>query len=329
MTDIAPHIAAFLRQRLPVERAASQHTCDAYAYAFQILFNFTSQKFGVSPSALKLEQIDAPLVLEFLEHLQTERGNRPRTRNARLTAIKSFMRFVEYRVPSALEQVKRILSIPVQKTDVRLVAHLTTEQCKLILDAPDPTTRLGIRDRTMLHLCVTAGLRVSELVGLRLDDVSFKSPYMNLHVRGKGRKDRILILWKTVAESVRAWLAVRGEALVPELFLNARGKQITRAGFEYLLRKHVAKSGEHCPSLLEKRVSPHVLRHTCALNILQATGDIRKVALWLGHESIQTTEDYLRVDVTERISVLESVTPPQLRPGRFRPPDKLIALLRG
>lgn len=208
-------------------------------------------------------------------------------------------------------------------------AHLTTEQCKSILDAPDPTTRLGIRDRTMLYLCVTAGLRVSELVGLRLDDVSFKSPYMNLHVCGKGRKDRILILWKTVAESVRAWMAVRGEALVPELFLNARGKQITRAGFEYLLRKHVAKSSEYCPSLMEKRVSPHVLRHTCALNILQATGDILKVALWLGHESIQTTEDYLRVDVTERIGVLESVTPPQLRPGKFRPPDKLIALLRG
>lgn len=329
MTDLAPHITAYLRQRLPVERAASPHTCDTYAYAFQLLFNFASQKLGVPPSALQLEHLEAPLVLEFLEHLQTARGNGPRTRNARLTAIKAFMHFVEHRVPSALEQIKRILAVPAQKTDLRLVAHLTAEQCTSLLEAPDPTTRSGIRDRTMLHLSMAAGLRVSELVGLHLDDVTFQSRYVDLQVRGKGRKHRILTLWNAVAESVRAWLAVRGDAPVPELFLNARGKEMTRAGFEYLLRKHATTAREPCPSLCGKRISPHVLRHTCALNILQATGDIRKVALWLGHESIQTTETYLRVDVTERIGVLQSVTPPQLRPGKFRPPDQLIASLRG
>ena len=329
MTDIAPHITAFLRQRLPVERGASQHTCDTYAYAFQIFFEFASRKLGVPPSALQLEQLDAPLVLDFLDYLQTVRGNRPRTRNARLTAIKSFMRYVEYREPGALEQIRRILGIPVQKTDTRLVDHLTAEQSKAILDAPEPTTRLGIRDRTMNHLSLTGGLRVSELVGLRLDAVAFKSRYVDLHVHGKGRKDRILTLWKVVAESVRAWLAVRGDALVPELFLNARGKHMTRAGFEYVLRTHASTAQAHCPSLGGKRISPHVLRHTCALNILQATGDIRKVALWLGHESIQTTEDYLRVDVTQRISVIDTVLPHQLRPGKFRPPDKLIASFRG
>ncbi len=327
MSDIAPHITAFLRLRLPIERAASQNTCDTYSYAFQILFEFASLKLGVPPSALQLEQIDAPLVLDFLEHIQTARGNSPSTRNARLTAIKSFMRFVEHRVPSALEQIKCVLSIPAQKTDIRLVDHLTAEQYQAILDAPDPTTRLGIRDRTMLHLSVTAGLRVSELVGLRVDEVTFESRYVNLHVRGKGRKDRILKLWKAVAKSLRAWLAVRGEAPVPELFLNAKGHQMTRAGFEYILRKHTATACTYCRSLQGKRVSPHVLRHTCALNILQATGDIRQVALWLGHESIQTTEDYLRVDVTQRIGVLKSVTPPQLRPGKFSPPDRLIASL--
>jgi len=329
MTDLAPHITAYLRQRLPVERAASPHTCDTYAYAFQLLFNFASQKLGVPPSALQLEHLEAPLVLEFLEHLQTARGNGPRTRNARLTAIKAFMHFVEHRVPSALEQIKRILAVPAQKTDLRLVAHLTAEQCTSLLEAPDPTTRSGIRDRTMLHLSMAAGLRVSELVGLHLDDVTFQSRYVDLQVRGKGRKHRILTLWNAIAESVRAWLAVRGDAPVPELFLNARGKEMTRAGFEYLLRKHATTAREPCPSLCGKRISPHVLRHTCALNILQATGDIRKVALWLGHESIQTTETYLRVDVTERIGVLQSVTPPQLRPGKFRPPDQLIASLRG
>lgn len=329
MTDIAPHITAFLRRRLEIERAASPHTRDTYAYAFQLLFDFAGRKLGVPPSALHLENINAPLVLEFLEDLETRRRNGARTRNARLTAIRSFMHFVEYRVPSALEQVKRVLSIPAKKTDIRLVNHLTAEQGQAILDAPDPTTRLGIRDRTMLYLAFTAGLRVSELVGLRLDEVSFQSRYVSLHVRGKGRKDRILTLWKAVSDSVRAWLAVRGEARVPELFLNARGIEMTRAGFEYLLGKYAAKACESCPSLRGKRVSPHVLRHTCALNILQATGDVRKVALWLGHESIQTTEDYLRVDVTQKIGILKSVTPPQLRPGKFRPPDKLIAALGG
>jgi site-specific recombinase XerD len=329
MTDIAPHITAFLRQRLEVERAASPHTRDTYAYAFQLLFDFASQKLGVRPSALQLEQIDAPLVLKFLEDLQTSRGNGAQTRNVRLTAIRSFMHFVEHRVPSALEQVKRVLSIPTKKTGISLVNHLTAEQCQAILDEPDPTSRLGIRDRTMFHVAVTAGLRVSELVGLRLDEVSFQSRYVDLHVRGKGRKDRILSLWKQVADSVRAWLAVRGEARVPELFINARGNGMTRAGFEYLLRKHTARARKSCASLGGKRVSPHVLRHTCALTILQATGDIRKVALWLGHESIQTTENYLRVDVTQRIGVLKAVTPPQLRPGKFRPGDKLIAALKG
>lgn len=327
MTEIAAHITAFLHQRLGIERAVSPHTQDTYAYAFQLLFDFASRKLGVRPSALQLEQLDARLVLGFLEDLQKTRGNSARTRNARLTAIKSFMHFVEYRVPSALEQIKQVLSIPLKKTDIRLVNHLIAEQCKAIVDAPDPSKRLGIRDRTMIHLAITAGLRVSELVGLRLEDVSFQSRYLDLHVRGKGRKDRILTLWKEVSNSVQAWMAVRGGTQVPELFLNARGKQMTRSGFEYVLAKHTAAARGVCPSLRGKRVSPHVLRHSCALTILQATGDIRKVALWLGHESIQTTEDYLRVDVTQRIGVLNAVTPPQLRPGKFRPPDKLIASL--
>ena len=329
MTALAPHITAFLRDRLPVERAASPNTCDSYAYAFRLLLTFASRKLAAPPSALHLEHLDAPLVLAFLADLQTVRGNKPRTRNARLTAIKSFMHFVEHRVPAALEQIQRVLAIPIQKTDRRLVDYLTAEECQPLLDAPDPTTRTGIRDRTMLHLCVTAGLRVSELVGLRLDDVTFSAPYVELHVRGKGRKERLLSLWKAVADSVRAWLAVRGEAPVPELFLNARGRDMTRAGFACLLRKHAATARAQCPTLQRKRISPHVLRHTCALTVLQATGDIRQVALWLGHESIQTTEDYLRVDVTQRIGVLMSVTPPQLRPGKFRPPDALIASLRG
>jgi integrase/recombinase XerD len=328
MTDIAPHITAFFRERLERERAVSPHTRATYAYAFQLLLEYSSRKLGIRPAALQLEHLDARIVLGFLEDLQTTRGNGARTRNARLTAIKSFMHFLEYRVPSALEQIRQILSIPLMKTDVRLVNHFTAEECQAILDAPDPSTRIGIRDRTMIHVAMTAGLRVSELVALRLNDVSFQSRYVDLHVRGKGRKERILSLWKEVSDSVRTWMAVRGSVQALELFLNARGNRMTRAGFEYLLAKHAETACGVCPSLRGKSVSPHALRHTCALNVLQATGDIRKVALWLGHENTQTTEDYLRVDVIQRIGVLKAVTPPQLRPGKFHPSDKLIASLR-
>ena len=329
MTNIAPHVTAWLRQRLPVERAASQHTCDTSAYAFQLLLHFASQQYSTPPSALQLEHIDAPFVLEFLESLHQVRGNAPRTRNARLTAIKSFMHFVAYRVPSALDQVNCVLASPNQKTDIRRVAHLRAEQCQAILDNPAPTTRLAIRDRAMLHVSISAGLRVSALVGLRLSDGSFEARDLHLHGCGKGRKNRRLTLWRPVAESGRSWLAVRGDAMVPALFLNARGKAMTRAGFASLVRKHATEASQRCPALRGRRLSPHVLRHTGALNSLQATGDIRKVALWLGHESIQTTEDYLRVDVTQRIGILHTGTPPQLRPGKFRPPAKLMASLRG
>ena len=327
MTPIAPHISAFLRERLPLERQASEHTCDSYAYAFQLLFDFASKKLKVPPSALHLEQIDAPLVLSFLQHLESVRGNTASSRNVRLAAIKSFMRFVEHRIPSALDQVHRILAIPVKKTDTRLVGHLDVKEMQAVVDAPDPSTRYGIRDRAMLHLGFIAGLRVSELVGLRLNDLTW-NPTPCVLVHGKGRRERALPLCKESADAIRAWLSVRGEALVPELFLNARGRNMTRSGFEYVLRKHVRTAAESCASLVAKRVSPHTLRHTCGMITLQATGDIRKVSLWLGHTSTQSTDIYTRADPTQKIEAIEGITPPILRRGRFRPPDKLISLLK-
>jgi len=329
MTPIAAHITAYLRERLPNERMASPHTCDTYAYAFQLLFQFASQRLGCSPAAIQLEQLDTPLVLAFLEHLQTCRHNSPSTRNARLAAIKSFMHFLEYRVPSALEQIRQVLAIPFQRTDINLVRHLTQAEMQALLDAPDPSTRHGIRDRAMLHLAFTGGLRVSELVGLRVDDASFRAGYVDIRVMGKGRKQRILTLWKTVAASLRAWLSIRGNVSVPELFVNARAQPLTRSGFKHILNKYVPAAIHKCPSLKTKRVSPHVCRHTCALNTLQATRDIRKVALWLGHESIQTTEVYLRADPSQKREMLEAVLPPNLKRGSFRPTDKFIASFRG
>ena len=327
MTLLAPHLTAFLRDRLPRERSASPHTCDAYAYAFQLLLSFAAKRLQTQPSALLLEQLDVPLVLAFLDDLETTRSNSPRTRNARLAAIKAFARFVEYRVASCIQQVHSLLAIPSKKTDERLVAYLTRDEMQAVLDAPDPRSRQGTRDRAMLHLAFAAGLRVSELVGLCLDEVTLQ-PQPAVHVRGKGRRERILPLWKTTAKVLRAWLAIRGSAPCPELFLNARGGALTRDGFEHILAKHVETASERMPSLRKKHVSPHVLRHTCAMHTLEATHDIRKVALWLGHASVQTTEIYVRADPTAKLEAIEALLPPGVRPGRFRAPDRLLASLR-
>lgn len=327
MIPIASHITAFLQQRLPVERGASENTCESYAYTFKLLFEYASDRLKVTPSELHLEQLDAPMMVNFLNYLETVRGNGPNSRNIRLAAIKSFMHFMEYRVPTALEQIRRILAIPAKKTDTRLVRHLTVEEMQAILDGPEPTTRDGIRDRAMLHLCFAAGLRVSELIGLRIDDLNLQ-PHPNILIHGKGRKERCLPLWKGTTSVLREWLEVRGKVSVRELFLNARGEPMTRSGFEYILRKHVHTAAKRCPSLSTKRVSPHVLRHTCALTVLQATKDLRKVSLWLGHANMQTTEIYTRADPSVKLEALESVIAPKLRSGRFKATDKLIASLR-
>jgi integrase/recombinase XerD len=326
MTSLAPHMEAFLRDHLVRHRGASQHTCDSYAYSFQALFEFAARKLRTAPAALMLEQLDATLISGFLEHLETSRRNSAETRNIRLAAIRSFFRFLQHREPAAVEQVRRVLAIPFKKTDTRLVSHLVTEEMQALLDAPDPSTRAGIRDRAMLHLAVCAGLRVSELTSLRIDDVAPQSA--SIHIIGKGRRERALPLWKTTAMALRAWLAIRGPIASPELFVNARGEPFSRWGVAYVLRRHVKTANRKCSTLQSKRVSPHVLRHTCAMIVLQATQDIRKVSLWLGHSSLTTTEVYVRADPTEKLEAIEAIVPPSLRKGKFRPPDKLLALLK-
>jgi integrase/recombinase XerD len=328
MTPLAPHITAFLQKRLATERRSSPHTCASYAFAFQLLFEFASRRLHRAPSDLVVEALDADLILAFLEHLRKDRGNSARSCNARLAAIKSFMRFLEHRAPALLDQIRRVLAIPTQRTASAIVRSLDKNEYRAILDVPDPASRLGIRDRAMLHLALAGGLRVSELVGLPMAAVRFEGRYVHLYVRGKGRKERTLTLWKDVAESLRAWMAVRGDAPTPEVFLNAHGVAMTRSGFARILERHRAAAVKRRASLQHKRVSPHVLRHTCAMNVLRATGDVRKVALWLGHENTQTTEAYLRADPAEKLSVLGAMNCPKLRPGKFRVPDQLIAALK-
>ena len=246
MTPLAPHLSAFLCERLPRDRGASPHTCEAYAYAFQLLLAFAAKRLRTQPSALVLEQLDVPLVLAFLDDLESTRGNSVRTRNARLAAIRSFARFVEYRAPSCVHQVRGLLAIPMKKTHEKLVGYLTHEEVQAILDAPDPRSRSGVRDRAMLHVAFAAGLRVSELVGILLDDVILQ-PEPAVHIRGKGRRERRLPLWKATSKALRAWLAVRGDASCPELFLNARGAPLTRDGFEYVLAKHARAAAVSVP----------------------------------------------------------------------------------
>jgi site-specific recombinase XerD len=326
MTRLAPLITDFLRDYMPCQRGYSPFSCETYAYSFKLLFAFAAKRTGTKPSQLHIEQLDAALILDFLAYIEQERGNGAVTRNLRLSAIKSFMRYIEYRVPSALEQIAQVRAIPTKRHDQALIRHLTMEEVRAILNAPNLTTRLGLRDRAMMHLCFAAGLRVSELVGAMLTNLSLqRTP--NLLVQGKGRKERSLPLWKETAADLRAWLAVRGNVRAPELFVNAEGTAMTRAGFEYILDKHARKAAETCQSLRGRSISPHQLRHGCALIMLQATRDIRKVALWLGHADIRTTETYLRMDASEKLEAIEAIIPPSLRRGRFKAPDALIASL--
>ena len=328
MTPIAPLITSFLREHMPVAQGYSPHTCETYAYAFRLLFAFASTRLDTKPAQLCLEQIDAALVLDFLANIEEQRGNGAATRNTRLAAIKAFMRYVEFRVPSALEQVQQIHAIPGKRHDQALARHLTMDEVRAILDAPSPATRSGIRDRAMLHLCFACGLRVSELTGLPLANLTLQ-PAPSIRVHGKGRKERCLPLWKETAADLRAWLAQRGDVRAPELFVNAQGGAMTRFGFEYVLDKHTRAAAPRCPSLDGRSVSPHQLRHSCAVVMLQATRDIRKVALWLGHADIRTTEIYLRLDPSAKLEAVEAALPPALRRGRFKAPDALIASLLG
>jgi site-specific recombinase XerD len=326
MTPIAPLITEFLREHMPRQRGYSPLTCESYAHCFKLLFMFAAQRLRVRPSQLMLEEIDAEMVIAFLAHIEQDRGNSPSTRNLRLAAIKAFMRYVEFKCPSALEQAARIHAIPGKRHDQKLIRHLTMAEVRAVLDAPDVTIRSGIRDRAMLHLCFAAGLRVSELVGLPLGSLTLQ-PSPSILVRGKGRRERSLPLWKETVRDMRAWLAVRGNPSAPELFVNAQGDAMTRAGFEYILAKHGGSAARICPTLTGRTLTPHLLRHSCAVLMLQATHDIRKVALWLGHADIRTTEVYLRMDPSEKLEAIEAVLPPALRRGRFKAPDALIAAL--
>ena len=329
MAELAPPLATFLRDYLPRDRGTSRHTVESYALCFKLLVVFAADKHGIRPCTLEIGHLDIATLLEFLEHLERDRGNGVRTRNARLAAIKAFFRFLEFRHPGHLDLAAQVREIPTKKGDVPLIGSLDRAETRALLDAPDPGTMAGTRDRAMLCLTYNAGLRVSELVGLALDDL--KMPALDeVHIIGKGRRERILPLWKETRRVLRDWLAVRPESADRHLFLNAMGTGMTRRGFAKRLALHAQTAAHSVTSIAGKTVSPHLLRHACALHTLEATGDVRKVSLWLGHSSVQTTEMYLQADPTDKLDTLDRWRPPSLRKGKFKGvQDELLAMLAG
>ncbi|MEQ1736706.1 MAG: tyrosine-type recombinase/integrase [Rhodoglobus sp.] len=326
MTSLAGLLEAFFTDRLQRQRGASPHTIAAYRDTFRLLLRFAQERLGKPPSALVLTEIDAPFVGAFLDNLEKRRGNRARTRNARLAAIHSFFRFVALEEPGHAGVCQRVLAMPAKRTERKLVTALTRPEIDALLTAPDRATRLGRRDHALLFLCIQTGLRVSEAVGLRCADIVLTTG-AHVRCRGKGRKDRCTPLTRDAVAVLRAWLAERrGDADAPA-FPSRHGTRLSRDTVEWLVTKYADAASGPCASLRGKRVTPHVLRHTTAVTLLRAGNDRAVIALWLGHESIETTQIYLDADLSMKERALARTAPMRARPGRFRPGDALLEFL--
>ncbi len=329
MTDLAPHLADFLQRYLPGTRRFSHHTVQSYTECFRLLALYAAIRFDIRPSELKIEHLAPCVVTDFLDQLERDRQNCAATCNIRLAAIKSFFRYLEYRLPACLELALQVSAIPQRRASQPLIDWLESAEIQAILDAPDTRALAGMRDRAMLHLCYAAALRVSELTALTIDSLQ-GTRLETVRILGKGRRERELPLWKETRVAVGAWLQVRPSVNNRWLFLNARGSAMSTDGFAYILSRHVETATRSMPSLKNKRITPHVIRHSTAMTVLRATGDIRKVSLWLGHANVKTTESYLRASPVEKLEILKANAPPSLRPGTFHGvQDHLMQILSG
>ena len=328
MSTLAPTLQAFFTDRLIRQRQASPQTIAAYRDTLRLLLTFAAARTGKQPSKLDVADLDAPLVGAFLDHLERDRGNGVRTRNARLAAIRSLFRYAALRHPEHAAVIERVLAIPPKRFERNLVTFLTEPEVDALLAAPDRTTLTGRRDHALLLLAVQTGLRVSELTGLRCADVHLGTG-AHVSCRGKGRKQRITPLTASTVAVLRVWLAERAAAPAAPLFPTGTGGPLSRDAVERRLAKHSANAAASCPSLGDKRVSAHVLRHTAAMRLLQAGVDTSVIALWLGHEQLDTTQIYLHADLALKERALARTTPPDTKPGRYRPSDTLLAFLGG
>lgn len=326
MTSLAPLLEAFFTVRLIRQRDASSHTIAAYRDSFRLLLSFAQERLGKAPAELLLTEIDAPLVAAFLDHLEAERRNSTRTRNSRLAAIRSFFRFVSFQEPAHAEMIQRVLAIPQKRFDRNIVSFLTTPEVHALLEAPDRMTWIGRRDYTLLLFAVQTGLRVSEIIGLRCEQIKFGTGRHVLCL-GKGRKERCTPLTRQGEKALRKWIDELSPNADDFVFLTRRGGPLSRDAVERLVRKHANAAARECTSMLHKRITPHVLRHTTAVQLLQSGVDRSVIALWLGHESVETTQMYLHADLKTKEKALARTDPLRLGPSRYKPTDELLAFL--
>jgi site-specific recombinase XerD len=326
MTTLAPILEGFFTDRLLRQRHASPHTIAAYRDTFRLLLRFLQASTGVAPSQLRLEDLDADQVNAFLEHLETQRRSTGRTRNARLAAIHSMFRYASLHHPEHSGLIQKVLAIPARRTDRTVISYLNQSEMEALLAAPDRSTRLGRRDHALILLALRTGLRASELVALRREDIQFGT---GAHIRclGKGRKERITPIDSHTAAVIRTWTRERDGQPNGPVFPGPKGHPLTRDGLRRIVARHVATATVTEPSLGAKKIGPHTLRHSCAMQLLQAGVDTAVIALWLGHESIRTTDIYQHADLAMKQKALARTRPPTTRRGRYRPDDGLLRFL--
>jgi len=321
-------LQAFFTDRLLQQKQVSPHTIASYRDTFCLLLRYAQQRLHKTPAKLSLAELNAPLIIGFLEHLQQERGTSARSRNVRLAAIHSFFQYAALQAPNHSGLIEQVLAIPSMRYARNPIEFLTHVEIEALLAATDQDTWIGRRDRTLLLLALQTGLRVSELIGLNWQNIVLGT---GAHVRcqGKGRKTRCTPLRKDTVAALKAWQQEQQGRLEAPVFPNAWGQPLSRDGVAYLLAKYVAMACQHCPSLQHKRVTPHVLRHSAAMELLQNGVDSAVIALWLGHESMDTTQIYLHASLELKERALEKTTPIDGHPGRYRPDDELMAFLKG
>jgi integrase/recombinase XerD len=325
--DFPVLLESFFTQRLIAQRRASPHTIASYRDTFRLLLHFAQARLHKPPSQLALEDLNAPLLGTFLDDLENHRANGARSRNLRLTAIRSFYRYAALEAPQYSALIQRVLAMPNKRQPRRLVGFLTQPEIKALLAAPDRNTWLGRRDHALLLTDVQTGLRLSEITSLRQSDISLRSGAY-VRCQGKGRKERCTPLAKPTVRVLAAWMKEQGKDGSRILFPSKRGGPLSSDSVQYLVRKYAAVARKNCPSLSRKRVSPHLLRHTSAMELLQAGVDRAVIALWLGHESVETTQIYLDADLALKEKALAKTTPITGKRGSYRPDDKLLGFLK-
>jgi len=326
MSPLAPTLEAFFSERLLTQKNASPHTVASYRDCWRLLLGYVQQATGTAPSRLRLEDLDATVIGAFLDHLERDRGVSVASRNTRLAAVHSLFRFAALRHPEHAALIQRVLAIPAKRAERAIVCFLTPPEVDALLASPDRSRRTGRRDHALLLIAVQTGLRVSELTGLRLQDIHLGT---GAHVRctGKGRKDRATPLTRQTVAAIRTYLAERGGALGDPVFPGPSGAQLSRDAVRRLVERHIATAALTCPSLNSKRASPHVLRHTAAMRLLESGCDLATIALWLGHENPRTSQIYLHAHLALKERALARTTPPDARPGRYQPTDPILAFL--